>query len=115
ITKHCEHSPAWRPGVSDDEIAAAEEAIGRPLPDDYKAFLRLHDGQEEAHGVSILTGGGRLAPLEQVVSQHADSSEWADDSGYDYLDDEDRIRGIVFDDRRIAIGGSIWMDGDNTV
>jgi cell wall assembly regulator SMI1 len=46
-----EHRPElleqFRPPATPGALAAAEQAIGRALPDDYKRFLLRHDGQVE--------------------------------------------------------------------
>lgn len=42
------HSPhlldLLRPGASEEELLQAEEALGVPLPEDFKTFYRLHNG-----------------------------------------------------------------------
>ncbi len=38
---------ALKPGASDDELHHLEAALGRPVPDDLKALLKWHNGQDE--------------------------------------------------------------------
>jgi cell wall assembly regulator SMI1 len=54
----------FRPPASPAAIAAAEAAIGHTLPDDYKQFLLIHDGQEEFAPMIM----GPFLPIEQVVA-----------------------------------------------
>jgi tetratricopeptide (TPR) repeat protein len=46
------------PPATDAQIAAAEKALGRPLPGDYAAFLRSFDGADLFHESLILGGVG---------------------------------------------------------
>lgn len=46
--------------AGDDAVRRAEAAVGRPLPEEYVAFLRVHDGQRF---VPSGEGTGTLAPL----------------------------------------------------
>lgn len=50
---------AYNPPASEQNIAAAERGVGHELPDDFKAFLRIHDGTDFAHFIehtSLLAG-----------------------------------------------------------
>jgi tetratricopeptide (TPR) repeat protein len=84
-----------RPGgpATDQEIAAAEKALGRPLPASYAAFLRSFDGADLFHEGLILCGVGRearsvvdanqppapplLAPGELVIAEAASGDRYA--------------------------------------
>jgi cell wall assembly regulator SMI1 len=48
-----------REGASDDQIASLEAAFGEPLPEDVRASLRIHDGQDflEETPASFLPAG----------------------------------------------------------
>lgn len=50
--------------ASGEAIAAAEAKLGVTLPDDYKAFLRLADGQNE---FAAFVGQGALLPIAEVA------------------------------------------------
>ena len=54
----------FNPPATDEAIAAAEKAIGHRLPDDYKQFLRIHDGQV---GLAPMVGFGSLLPIKEVA------------------------------------------------
>lgn len=58
-----------RPGASEPAIAAAEQAIGRSLPDDYRAFLRESNGIEGLVGEAYLM----LWPVEELGTLNADA------------------------------------------
>jgi len=106
-----------RPGASDAQIAEAEVALGVELPPDYRAWLRLHDGQDHVENqIEWLPAGGRLLPLAVTVARWRDEQEWVepDDEGYQYEQDDMRIRCVVQHPRRIVVAGNQWGDGDNT-
>lgn len=107
--------PGWWLVVSEAELADAERAIGRPLPDDYRWFLRRRDGQSEDFGVSILSAGGRLAPLAEVVKRREEMLCWKDEAHLDTFDDGGRVRRTVFHPDHLEIGGTLCFDGANTV
>lgn len=44
-----------RDGVADEEIEAFESKIGLSLPEDYKASLKLHDGEVYVHDYNYLS------------------------------------------------------------
>jgi cell wall assembly regulator SMI1 len=57
----------WNPPASAAAIADAEAKLG-PLPDDYKQFLAIHDGQRE---LEPFVGLGSLLPIGKVISTNA--------------------------------------------
>ncbi len=85
-----EHHPAqletFRPPAPAAAVAVAEAAMGLMLPDEYKAFLALHDGQEDTGtfvGHTRLLGVGELAEarswLITLESEHGSGARDADD------------------------------------
>ena len=65
LRDHHPHALAgFNPPASADAIDAAEDELGVTLPDDYKAFLLLHDGQDE---FAPWVGLGALLPIAEVV------------------------------------------------
>jgi cell wall assembly regulator SMI1 len=68
-----EHKPTlldgFHPPADASQIAAAEEAIGRTLPDDYRRFLGLHDGQDD---VAPMIGTCSLFPAGELAERYAD-------------------------------------------
>lgn len=109
-------SPAFRHPASEGAIAEAERVIGAKLPESYRAFLRLHDGQDEGDvELQIIPGVSRLAAIEAVVAQWKDERESDDDSGeFDAFQERDRMRSVLRHAGRIPIAGSTFWDGDNT-
>lgn len=106
-----------RDGASEAEIARVEAAIGVELPADYKAWLRLHDGEDHVDGrVEWLPAYGRLLPIGDTLERWTDEQEWveADDEGMGYAQDDDRILCVVRHPKRIVIAGNLYGDGDNT-
>lgn len=112
-----------RPGLDEERIVVAEGVLGLRLPDDYRAFLQLHDGQEldmddGVAGLSVLPGGAAwFVPLDRVLAQW----QWErtfDLDDYDSIhetQDKERVRFFVGHPRRIAIAGAVALDGGNFV
>ncbi len=98
-------------------IEEAEAKLGISLPDDYKAWLMLHDGEDHSdERVEWLPAWGRLLPLETAVERWEEEQEWVEegDEGLGYAQDDDRILCVVKHPKRIVIAGNQWGDGDNT-
>jgi cell wall assembly regulator SMI1 len=109
---------APRPGLAD--ASELEAAIGTPLPDDYKAWLALHDGEDNVGGrVDFLpTGETHLLSASETLARYRDQREWFqsdDDPGFAQFNDDDRIRNVVSHARRVMIASNAWGDGDNMV
>lgn len=62
-----------RPGLAGDAqaIAAAERALGAPLPQDYASFLLSFDGADLFHESIVIAGVGRLSPLSLLEINRA--------------------------------------------
>jgi cell wall assembly regulator SMI1 len=107
-----------RPPASEATIAAVERELGVALPADYRAWLQLHDGEDDVEGrVEWLPAWGRLLPIDVTLERWRDEQEWAqrdDDEGFTLYADDDRIRCVVKHARRIVIAGNRYGDGDNT-
>lgn len=105
-----------RPGRAD--VKPVEDQLGLRLPDDYRAWLALHDGEDHVPGrVEYLPGGGFLLPADVTLRRWADQQEWFqgdDDTGLASFQDDDRIRNVVFHARRVMIASNRYGDGDNT-
>lgn len=63
-THHPDALEQFNPAASPDAIAAVERARGITLPDDYKTFLAIHDGQDE---FAPFVGLGALLPIAEVA------------------------------------------------
>lgn len=61
-----------RPGATDADLDALEKQIGLPLPADFRALYRWHDGQNWSVGGVL---GLDFAPLDQIA---ADLTVWTD-------------------------------------
>jgi cell wall assembly regulator SMI1 len=107
-----------RPGASEATIAGVERELGIALPPDYRAWLLLHDGEDDDDArVEWLPAWGRLLPIEVTLERWRDEQEWAqsdEDPGFESFDDDERIRQVVKHARRIVIAGNRYGDGDNT-
>ncbi len=58
-----------RSGASDDEFKGLEELIGAELPEEFKDFYSLHDGQEEDESLGIFFGI-RPLPLFEIAREY---------------------------------------------
>ncbi|WP_432107624.1 SMI1/KNR4 family protein [Streptomyces sp. AA1529] len=112
-----EHAPGTagllRPGASDEQIRAAEDATGRAFPPELAAWYRIHDGMEHrADGMDcFLPRGASMLTLEELVSANAfwhesayadgdvDEDEEADLLRLPFAQDEDRVQGWYVDSR----------------
>jgi cell wall assembly regulator SMI1 len=59
------------PGATDEQLTALEAAVGKLLPEDFKALYRWHDGlNEEADNLGSLMYGMDFLPLAKVKSTY---------------------------------------------
>jgi cell wall assembly regulator SMI1 len=65
---HAHELKSFRSPATPEAIALGEKALGRTLPDDYKRFLALHDGQEDG---GAMVGTCSLFPVEVLAEKHA--------------------------------------------
>lgn len=56
------------PGATYEQIAELEGALRRRLPDDVKASLRIHNGQNNPTGLFVVTNVGTLMSAEIILS-----------------------------------------------
>lgn len=107
-----------RKGASERAIVAAEEALSLRFPDDFRASLLLHDGQDgdESSLFEWMPGCSPLAPLEAVVERWKEELALAEE--YPQTDfkvvEHGRIHSVLWHAKRIPIAGNRWWDGDNT-
>ncbi len=114
---------ALRPGASEAEIAAVEAALGLPFPADFRASLRIHDGedwQQWRECVRWMIHDAFLLSLDEILShwnlQQTYYARWGEDEYADDYQDEDRIRNVIFHPRRIPIvmnldeESGLWLD-----
>ncbi len=107
-----ELSLGLRPGATDKQIAAAEKALGQRFPDDFRASLRVHDGQDDHCQIVWLPVALQLGSLASFVRC------WKGDRG-SYVDDADdlarldkgrRVRQVHFHPRQIPFAGTPHWD-----
>jgi cell wall assembly regulator SMI1 len=109
----------WRLPAKESAIAAAEKTIGLPFPDDFRASLLVHDGQEPGHESIFewLPGHAPLAPLDAIVAEHASQRKRFDEiesADPPQLIAGDRLHHYFWHPKRIPIAGNEWFDQDNT-
>lgn len=75
-------STSLSPGASEAEVATAESALGDVrFPQDYRAFLKLHNGQVDCS--MTLLGMGPLLSTHEIVDQWRVWKELLDDGTFD--------------------------------
>jgi len=107
-----------RPPALEDEIRRAEEVMGLVFPEDLRASLLCHDGEEPDPDFEWLPGCAPLQPLQALVARWTEARGWAEadpNADPDEGESEDgRHRLCLWHPRRIPIAGSPFWDGDNT-
>ncbi|MEW5741021.1 MAG: SMI1/KNR4 family protein [Myxococcota bacterium] len=112
------HQPALtlklRPPASEQQIAAAELALGVDFPTDFRASLLVHDGQENEPDVCLFPYAQRLGSLESLVQCWKDDRSQYDEAEMrerlDWLSDDERVRQVHFHPKHVPIAGSPFWD-----
>ncbi|MBK9260516.1 MAG: SMI1/KNR4 family protein [Polyangiaceae bacterium] len=107
-----------RKGASERAIVAAEEALSLRFPDDFRASLLLHDGQDgdESSLFEWMPGCSPLAPLRSRRRALEGGTRARRRISPDRLQGRGagRIHSVLWHAKRIPIAGNRWWDGDNT-
>ncbi|AEY85565.1 hypothetical protein SHJG_0287 [Streptomyces hygroscopicus subsp. jinggangensis 5008] len=74
---------ALKPGASDDEIAALEEALGVGAPEELKALWRLSAGEDGVAGSGLMLGNWALMPLDAVIEVYRMQMRFQEENGED--------------------------------
>jgi cell wall assembly regulator SMI1 len=74
-TKGCLDRMGLRPGASKGEIADLEEHLAVRLPESLKAFLSIHDGQDDLVGLGLMSEVG-LVGGQLLLSVEGIRQEW---------------------------------------
>jgi cell wall assembly regulator SMI1 len=110
-----------RPGTTEAAIAAAERTMGMAFPEDFRASLLVHDGQEPGeHDLDTkdwLPGHAPLASLDAIVTRWQEECRIYEQFGAG--DAPEEIEGgalyhYLAHPKRIPIAGNPWWDQDNT-
>jgi len=54
-------------GATQDDINTLQSLIGRPVPQDFVEFYKIHNGQKEEYGFEGLLYSDRLLPLHDIT------------------------------------------------
>jgi cell wall assembly regulator SMI1 len=104
-----EHQPAtlgtFLAGAAPESIAALEAELGVALPEDYRTFLRLHDGQSSG-GPMVWTCS--LHPVSAIVEAWREQLGLAEEFGdnFDPSEVAPGVRPVQFSPKWIPIGTS---------
>ena len=103
------HQPSelelWeQPPATDEAIAAAEEALGLSLPEDYKEYLRIHNGQSD---VATFVEAA-LIPVGEIAGKRLDLLSLVDEDNEDIDNEEvdDEVKPVYFSEGWVPIGCS---------
>lgn len=106
-----------RPPAGAEDVARAEAALGRPLPEAFASFLRSFDGADLFHESVLIAGVGAGAPLllTELGQEHPDELVFAEAlSGDRYaIDGAGRVLRRDPDAEERALAGSSferWLD-----
>jgi cell wall assembly regulator SMI1 len=103
-----------RPAAKPADIARVEKKLGVSFPDDFRASLLIHDGQENEPSLMLFPFGERLgstAALGQCWTQDRPSYDKKDEEGrFEWLSDDKRVRQVHFHPKHIAFAGSSYWD-----
>ncbi len=82
---------ALKPGATEDEITALEEALGASVPEELKALWRLSAGEDGVDGSGLMLGAWALMPLDAVLAVHQTQMRSQEEDGEDDSADEDAL------------------------
>jgi cell wall assembly regulator SMI1 len=112
----------FRPGANIKEIEEAEILLDFKLPDDYREFLQLCNGQE-FHRYNcffhLLPTDLRFLGTNEIVELWTEQQKYVTDENieeaWDWLQQNDTIRSVIFHQKRIPIAdnegvASLWLD-----
>ncbi len=79
---------ALNPGATDEEIRAAEEAMGVTLPEDFRASYRIHNGQRHDAGGTGIFEAETFLSLERIVENWRGWKQVRDAGRFDGIQSE---------------------------
>ncbi|MBX3198736.1 MAG: SMI1/KNR4 family protein [Labilithrix sp.] len=114
VEHHPELDLELRPGAKEKEIDAAETRLGVTFPADFRASLRVHDGQDDEPRLFLLPFSERLGSLKSMVAcskSDRPSYDARDTEGrFEWLDDSRRVRQVHFHPKHVAFAGRKYWD-----
>ena len=109
------------PGVSVEEIEAAEKTIGLKFPEELKEYFLTFNGEDFSKYEGLEYGGfpwlpdvAGLSSLKDIVEAWKEEQEWMEDNefeGFEYYCNE-KIRWEYWHDHRIPIAFGAFSEGD---
>jgi len=79
----CPLDITFNPGATEAAIAKAEAALGLPFPADFRASLRIHDGEDWQQGIRWLDSGMLWLPVAKILAcwqeQQTYYARWGED------------------------------------
>jgi cell wall assembly regulator SMI1 len=93
-------------GASGEQIGEVEKLINRPLPDEFKSFLKKINGQH-SDSFYFLPDQALLFSCEEIISEYTGQIEYFEDTieFYNEYQYNDKIRCTVWAEYRIPIAG----------
>jgi cell wall assembly regulator SMI1 len=90
-------------GVDAETLAEFSQETGLSLPRDYQRFLERHDGQPVDSPLAFPPGTLRFLSLREALELWRELAEYEDAQFYDEVEDEGRVRAVVYHKRRFPI------------
>ncbi len=101
-----------RKPATEKQISAAEKSLSIRFPDDFRASLRVHDGQDPEPSILWLPGVPQLGSLESIVNCWTQDRAFYEATEADETDERSRVRQTFHHPRHIAFAGSAHWDYD---
>jgi cell wall assembly regulator SMI1 len=100
--------------ASDRAIAQAEKAMKLAFPPDFRASLKVHDGQGDGAAFPWMPGVAPLWPVARIVEEHAKLQQLAAKHApkKETVDAHGKLKGGVFRTGRIPIADKTFLDLD---
>jgi cell wall assembly regulator SMI1 len=93
----------FNPRCAESAIDRAQQSLDIKLPEDYKTFLRLHNGQSDPHSLNFPPDQIVFLSIEEVVALWNEVAPYRDDQFYEKFEADDQIRSVLYHPRRIPI------------
>lgn len=109
---HPEFQPRLRAPATEEQIAAAESVLGTRFPEDFRASLRIHDGQDDEPDCQWLPVAHRLGSLASLVACWKDDRENYEEEEDAEGEDRGRVFAVFDHPAHLPIAGSKYWDYD---
>lgn len=105
-------------GATDQDFAHVEDALGVQIPDQLKAFYRIHNGQEEQTETTCFLRNLTLLPIHEIIEQWTFLQKEFDPDDWE-VDAQQEVKPFAWNSKWIPIaanggGDYLCIDTDPT-